>query len=324
MPIFSLGECVGATAKPTLSSRRQPAPRSEGVSSAYEEEHPSPIRRGGRDRDFRRRCARAAGDAQRRRQAASHRHGSRVAVDRGRGAQGDDADAGRRASGDRHLSPEERDRQGSDRLGENALQLQLLGHPERRAGRHERAADRRQARLRLRRAERAWSFLLGRQLRHPWIEDRRIQHGRLVDEAGVVERQDRDDRLLVDRRVSNGRGRARSSRIRGDERAGLRRRCRPRWTVLRTRQLVSRRRGADAVHRVALRRAEPGAADVSSEHVARGFDPRVEVVRPRATPAAGGLVERALASADAGHHQKRGWPARHLRDQRCRSKPAAR
>ena len=74
------------------------------------------------------------------------------------------------------------------------------------------AADRRQARLRVRRPERARALLLRRQLRHPRIEDRRLQHDRLADEAGVVERQDRHDRLLVDRRVPDGRGRARPSR----------------------------------------------------------------------------------------------------------------
>ena len=166
-------------------------------------------------------------------------------------------------------------------LGADAVQLQLLGHPERRAGRHERAADRGQARLRLRRAERARALLLRRQLRHPRIEDRRLQHRRLADEAAVVERQDRHDRLLVDRRVPDGRRGARPSRLRRDERAGLRRRRRPRRSVLRAGQLVSRRRGADAVHRLALRRAEPGAADVSAEHVAAGSDSRVEVVRSR-------------------------------------------
>mgnify|MGYP003694222355 CR=1 FL=1 len=34
------------------------------------------------------------------------------------------------------------------------------------------------------------------------------------------------------------------------------------------------------VHRLALRRTEPGAADVSGEHAARGSDSRLEVVRP--------------------------------------------
>ena len=46
----------------------------------------------------------------------------------------------------------------------------------------------------------------------------------------------------------------------------------------------------------------------------RGSDPRVEVVRPRRARAAGRLVEGALAPADAGHHQERRRPARHLRD----------
>ena len=175
------------------------------------------------------------------------------------------------------------------------------------------ALDRREARLRLRRPERARALLLRRQLRHPRLEDRRLQHRRLADEAAVVERQGRHDRLLVDRGVSDGRRRARASGLRRDERAGIRRRRRPRRPVLRAGQLVPRRRGADALHRLAVRRAEPGAADVSAEHVARRPDPRLEVVRPRPASAAGRLVEGAVAPAGAGHHQERRRPARHLR-----------
>ncbi len=78
---------------------------------------------------------------------------------------------------------------------------------------------------------------------------------------------------------------------------------------LRAGQLVSRRRGADAVHRLALRRAEPGAADVPAQHVAGGSDPGVEDVRPGAADAAGGLVEGADASARDGHHEER-WTGR--------------
>ena len=50
--------------------------------------------------------------------------------------------------------------------------------------------------------------------------------------------------------------------LRRDERAGVRRRRRPRAAVLRAGQLVPRRRRPDAVHHVALRRAEPVAPDV--------------------------------------------------------------
>ncbi len=89
-----------------------------------------------------------------------------------------------------------------------------------------------------------------------------------LTKQAVVERQDRHDRMFLHGGVSDGRRRARSSGLRSDERAGLRRRRRPRRTVLRTGELVPRRRGADAVHRVALRRAEPGAADVSAQHLA--------------------------------------------------------
>ena len=49
-------------------------------------------------------------------------------------------------------------------------------------------------------------------------------------------------------------------------------------SLLRTGQLVSRRRGADAVHCLALWGAEPGAPDVSAKYVAGGFDSCVEGV----------------------------------------------
>ncbi len=64
------------------------------------------------------------------------------------------------------------------------------------------------------------------------------------------------------------------SGIRGHDPAGIRRGRGTRGAVLRAGQLVSRRRGADAVHRVDLWRAEPGAADVSAQHFAGGSDPR--------------------------------------------------
>ena len=60
--------------------------------------------------------------------------------------------------------------------------------------------------------------------------------------------------------------------------AGLRRRCRTRRSLLGTGKLVSRRRGADAVHRVALRPTEPGAPDVFAQHIAGRSDSRVESV----------------------------------------------
>ena len=143
--------------------------------------------------------------------------------------------------------------------------------------RHDRGADRGQARLRLRRAERARALLLRRELRHPRRRRSPTATTRWtwIVEAAVVERQGRHDRLLVDRRISAGGRGAGASRVRRDERAGLRRRRRPRRPVLRAGQLVSRRRGADALHRLALRPAEPGAADVPAEHVAGGSDSRV-------------------------------------------------
>ena len=115
----------------------------------------------------------------------------------------------------------------------------------------------------------------------------------------------------------------------GDERAGLRRRRRPRRPVLRAGQLVSRRRGADAVHHLALRRAEPGAAAVPDGDQPRGSRRRLAPVRSGAADAAGGLGQGAVAPAGAGHHEGGRGPARHLRRQdagadRRRDDPAAR
>ena len=75
--------------------------------------------------------------------------------------------------------------------------------------RHDGGAHGGEARLRLRRAERARAFLLRGQLRHPRrAAHRRLRRDRLDVEAAVVERQGRHDRLLVDRRVSDGHRRA--------------------------------------------------------------------------------------------------------------------
>ena len=92
-----------------------------------------------------------------------------------------------------------------DRLRQDALQLQLLGRPQPRAVRHDGGADGGEARLCLRRPERARTFLLRGQLRHPRAAgDRRVRCAGVVVEADLVERQGRRDRMLVDRRVSAG------------------------------------------------------------------------------------------------------------------------
>ncbi len=83
--------------------------------------------------------------------------------------------------------------------------------------------------------------------------------------------------------------------------------------VLRAGQLVPRRRGADALHRLALRRAEPGAADVPGEHVAGGPRPASQSFDLAQQHAAGRLGEGAVAPADAGHPQGDRRPERHLR-----------
>ena len=76
------------------------------------------------------------GGTERRRSAAAHRPGKRTPGHRHRRAHGDDPDERRRAAGDRHLPAEERRRESADRLRQDALQLQLLGRAEPRAGRH--------------------------------------------------------------------------------------------------------------------------------------------------------------------------------------------
>ena len=178
--------------------------------------------------------------------------------------------------------------QRADRVRQDAVQLQLLGRAQRRARRHDRGAHRRQARLCLRRPERARPLLLRRPLRHPGgADDRRLRRDGVAVEAGVVERKGWRDRLLVHGGISARRARReRPSRVCRDERAGIRRRHRPRRPLLRAGQLVSRRRHADAVHHLAVRRAEPGAPDVPAQHVAGGSDQGVQALRPRRTGAA--------------------------------------
>ena len=100
-----------------------------------------------------------------------------------------------------------------------------------------------------------------------------------------------------------------------DDPAGLRRGRRQGRSLLRARQLVSRRSRADAVHRLDYRRAESDPPDVSSQHFAGRFDSRLESVRPGAAVAAGRLGEGAALSAGDGHHQIRRRPARNFRRQ---------
>ena len=103
--------------------------------------------------------------------------------------------------------------------------------------------------------------------------------------------------MLLDRRMAIGCGGAGQSGICSDDPARLRRWRRAGGAVLRAGELVSRRRGADAFHRVALRRTEPGAADVSPKRDARRFDSRFEVVRSLTTATAGRLVAGAAPSS---------------------------
>src|SRR5262245_39790271 len=103
--------------------------------------------------------------------------------------------------------------------------------------------------------------------------------------------------MLLDRRMAIGGRVARPSGVYDDDPARLRRRSGARGPVLRAGELVPRRRCTDAVHRVALRGAEPGATHISAEHLAGRSDPRLEVVRSGAAGAAGRLVDGAATSS---------------------------
>ena len=99
----------------------------------------------------------------------------------------------------------------------------------------------------------------------------------------------------------------------GHQPPGLRRRRGPGGRLVRAGQLVPRRRGADALHRVDLRRAEPGAAHVPGGYVTGRPDPRVQVLRPGTAAASRGLVPGAAPPPGDGHHQGRGRPPGDLR-----------
>jgi len=70
--------------------------------------------------------------------------------------------------------------------------------------------------LRLRRAERAGHFFSEGNYDILGSKTDGYKHRRLVDEAVVVERQDRHHRLFVDGGISDGRRGARTSRLRGE------------------------------------------------------------------------------------------------------------
>src|SRR5262245_57813649 len=102
--------------------------------------------------------------------------------------------------------------------------------------------------------------------------------------------------------MATGSGGPGQSCLCGHDPAIIRSGCGPRGALLRTGKLVPRRRRPDAVHRMALWRAEPGAPYVPPKHIAGGFDPCVEVVRPGATVAPGRLVKGAPTPSSYGHH----------------------
>src|SRR4030095_4895536 len=106
----------------------------------------------------------------------------------------------------------------------------------------------------------------------------------------MVQRQDRHHRMLLYCRMADGCCGTGQSRIHDHDPARIRRRRRTSWALLRAGKLVSRRRGANAVYRLALRPTEPGAAELSSKHIAGGLDSRLEAIRFAAAMLAGRLV----------------------------------
>ena len=151
------------------------------------------------------------------------REGARI--DRHHRPQGHGRDGRRHAHSVRHLPTEERHRESARDLRAHAVQHELLGRQPRRARRHDAAARRGEARLRVGRRQRARTFLLRGQLRHPRpAAHRRRRRDQLDQHAAVVERQGRPDRLFVDRRVADGR---RGAGIRRDSARSFRRALAP-------------------------------------------------------------------------------------------------
>ena len=120
--------------------------------------------------------------------------------------------------------------------------------------------------------ERGQYFLAGK-LRHSGAAaQRRVRRIFLDRKAALVERQGRNHRMFFDRGMAVGGDGHGKSCGRGVCPDGIRRRRGPRWSLLRAGKLVSRRRGANAVYRLAVWRAEFGAANVSGGHLAGGSD----------------------------------------------------
>src|SRR5207248_7097189 len=115
--------------------------------------------------------------------------------------------------------------------------------------------------------------------------------------ANLVQREGWNHRMFVDGGVAVRSGRHGESCLCSDDPHGIRSRCWPREAVLRTGQLVPRRSCADAVHRLALRRAEPGASDVFPQCFTGRLDPRLEEFRFGPATADSGLVEGIASSS---------------------------
>ena len=181
-------------------------------------------------------------------------HRSRARIPRHHRPQAHGPHARRQAHGHRRLPPQGHFEKIPHHLRAHSVQLQFLGRAQRYVSRSQRRARRHQARLCLRRNERARPLLLGRHLRHsrrPALGWQRCYY--LDVEAVVVKRQSRNHRMLVHRRMAIGCRSAGKSGVRRHDSTGIRRGRRPRGALLRARQLVSRRCCANALHRLALR-----------------------------------------------------------------------
>ena len=185
---------------------------------------------------------------------------------RRRRAQRDDADARRRAAGHRHLPAEGRRRESPHRLRRARPTTSTSGTCSNGV-----PADMTHARSTA--VKRGYAYVVQNERGHFFSEGNYDILGPPITDG--YDALDVDDERSRGRTARSARPAARrppSGRWRSPRRAipayaamnvaGLRRRRRPGRPLLRAGQLVSRRRGADALHRLALRRAEPGAADV--------------------------------------------------------------
>ena len=135
--------------------------------------------------------------------------------------------------------------------------------------------------------------------------DRRLRRVDLDRRAAVVQRQDRNDRLLVVGGMAAGAGGHGPPGPRRDGAHGGRGGHRSRRPVLRAGELVPRRRVPDAVRHLALLGPEHAATDVSPGRVPGRHGAVVRILRPRGRDAES-RVDRGDRAPAADRHPERG------------------